>query len=140
MKVIYIDSAPYVRYPFISVFILFFQYTLLRLGCIQKVWLSNQLRHLNIQTVSLINQKFETVVCRSQDIGYLLKLITIPIVLDIKSSDQITISTTEDYQNLLWSLFFCKYISEPTIHSLNTFFSIRIPHTLYEGYQKNEVS
>lgn len=87
------------------------------------LYLSNHQRKLTLFIASMINRKASLVICTTWGCGQLLTHVTTPIHLKVED-ERLDISSTEQYQNVLWTLLCCHSMSDHTAKSTIGFFGL----------------
>lgn len=117
-----IRYSPLCNLPIVGQILLCIQIPFCALHLTNTALLSERERLLSRKLVSLINTRNLPVRCTSWNFGHVLVRFSVPIFFETELADPIDISTTQTYQNTLWTMLSCVSFSDKDRRQLKQFF------------------
>jgi hypothetical protein len=117
-KTCYINYSPLTRIPVISHLFYLWQMTKIIFINETLIYLNNSNRFLVRISLKVISQKFSTARILTFKIGHNLTYLKIERILSTLDATDFNISTTEKYENTMWTLSLVDKISRPCLKKL----------------------
>jgi hypothetical protein len=79
-----------------------------------SIFFSNENRKLSRFLIKECNQSNYGIVCKTVEIGYILKFLDRNVLLDLNSKPELLVNDDKQYQNLMWTFVFVTTFSSQT--------------------------
>jgi glycosyltransferase involved in cell wall biosynthesis len=113
-KTLYIKYSPFLSFPIIGNLLYLLQILIIKLGIYNSLFVSEQWKKMLPTALGFLSQQSTKIICQTTRLGFLIRKVCSPILLDISDQNELSLSDYSKYEQIMWSLVFSTHFSIET--------------------------